>query len=180
MSDARQRNIDEINSSGSGYDVVIVCTGTQRQADFWQARLESGKGVLLPATSSVVAVHEDWPGGAGNGLGTFYAYLKACAAAKERFDMVRQSLHTTLRQPVPAQWRHADGTWIAGTAPRITAPCSADHAARARACAGFAGTPGGRHALDRALPHSWQRHPPGSSARCGEQQQARRQATGLD
>ena len=27
----------------------------------------------------MVAVHEDWPGGAGNGLGTLYAFQKAVA-----------------------------------------------------------------------------------------------------
>ena len=32
----------------------------------------------------VVAVHEDWDGGAGNGLGTLYAYHKACAQASAR------------------------------------------------------------------------------------------------
>lgn len=35
----------------------------------------------------VLAVSEDWAkGGAGNGLGTLYAYEKACRVAKERFD----------------------------------------------------------------------------------------------
>ena len=29
-----------------------------------------------------MAVHEDWDGGAGNGLGTLYAYEKAVAKAK--------------------------------------------------------------------------------------------------
>lgn len=35
----------------------------------------------------VLAVSEDWAkGGAGNGLGTLYAYEKACRVAKEKFD----------------------------------------------------------------------------------------------
>ncbi|KAJ8599959.1 hypothetical protein CTAYLR_002845 [Chrysophaeum taylorii] len=64
-----------------GFSVVIVCTGTEWQAKFWQARLERGKGYVIPATSDVVCVHEDWTtGGAGNGLGTLYAMRKAAAA----------------------------------------------------------------------------------------------------
>ena len=82
MADIRTTNIDTINSADSGYDIVIVCTGNEKQAEYWQQRLESVRGVVLPASSTVLAVHEDWPGGAGNGLGTFYAYVKACAAAK--------------------------------------------------------------------------------------------------
>ena len=32
-----------------------------------------------PQSTTIVAVHEDWPGGAGNGLGTLYAFQKAVA-----------------------------------------------------------------------------------------------------
>lgn len=64
-----------------GFDVVVVCTGTEWQAKFWQARLERGKGYVIPASCEVVCVHEDWKsGGAGNGLGTLYAMRKAAAA----------------------------------------------------------------------------------------------------
>lgn len=35
----------------------------------------------MPASTTIVAVHEDWPGGAGNGLGTLYAFQKAVAKA---------------------------------------------------------------------------------------------------
>ena len=40
--------------------------------------------MFFPKTTVVLAVHEDWEGGAGNGLGTLYAYKKACAAATLR------------------------------------------------------------------------------------------------
>lgn len=75
----RLSNIKEISSGESGYDVVIVCTSNENQCKYWQARLEHGKGSVIPTTCKVIAVHEDWPGGAGNGLGTLYAYQKALA-----------------------------------------------------------------------------------------------------
>ena len=46
--------------------------------------LESG----LLKGHKVLAVSEDWnaPGGAGNGLGTLYAWKKACALAAQKYD----------------------------------------------------------------------------------------------
>ena len=37
----------------------------------------------------VLAVSEDWssPSGAGNGLGTLYAYQKACKVAKDKYGV---------------------------------------------------------------------------------------------
>ena len=77
-------NIDLCCNVDRCYDVVIVCTGNPSQEKYWQSRLESGLGVFFPKTTVVLAVHEDWEGGAGNGLGTLYAYKKACAAATLR------------------------------------------------------------------------------------------------
>ena len=67
-----------------GFDVVVVCTGTEHQASFWQARLERGGSTIVPKGATVLCVHEDWNGGAGNGLGTLYAWRKACALAKAK------------------------------------------------------------------------------------------------
>jgi hypothetical protein len=61
----------------SGFDVLIVCCSNQAAEDFWQARLEQTIVQVTGATGKVLAVHEDWSGGAGNGLGTLYAYKKA-------------------------------------------------------------------------------------------------------
>jgi len=63
-----------------GFDVVVVCTGTEQQAAYWQAKLEKGRGTVVPLSCKVVCVFEDWNGGAGNGLGTLYAWQKASAA----------------------------------------------------------------------------------------------------
>ena len=81
-----------------GFDVVVVCTGTEHQASFWQARLERGGSTIVPKGATVLCVHEDWNGGAGNGLGTLYAWRKACALAKAKG---RGDLAAGLRGPAP-------------------------------------------------------------------------------
>jgi hypothetical protein len=63
-------------------DVVIVVTGSVQQENFWQNRLNSLQGFLFISPTYVICVHEDWPNGAGNGLGTLYAFLKAREKAK--------------------------------------------------------------------------------------------------
>ena len=67
-----------------GFDVVVVCCGTEHQAAFWQARLERGDSKIVPRGATVLCVFEDWEGGAGNGLGTLYAWTKALALASAR------------------------------------------------------------------------------------------------
>lgn len=49
-------------------------------------RLERGRGSVLPMNALVLAVEEDWPGGAGNALGTLYAYNNACKLAQAKFS----------------------------------------------------------------------------------------------
>ncbi|CAH0474955.1 unnamed protein product [Peronospora belbahrii] len=83
---AHQRNIDEINCL-DGYDVIIVCTSTPHQAQYWQDRLMATRGSISPKSAKVIAVFEDWDGGAGNGLGTLYAYTKAVAVGKELYGI---------------------------------------------------------------------------------------------
>lgn len=65
-SDILKKNIATMNSL-EGFDVVIVCCSSQKQANYWQKRLEDGRGSIMPLSSIVLAVQEDWPGGAGNG-----------------------------------------------------------------------------------------------------------------
>jgi len=71
-----------------GYDAVIVCTSNPAQEAFWQQRLEATRGQAAKEGALILAVHEDWLGdGAGNGLGTLYAYTKARAKAKSDFGI---------------------------------------------------------------------------------------------
>ena len=68
----------------TGYDAVIVCTSNIGQEKYWQGRLEATLGQAAKEGALILAVHEDWgKDGAGNGLGTLYAYTKARAKAKE-------------------------------------------------------------------------------------------------
>jgi hypothetical protein len=81
-------------SSPALFDVTIVCTTDDFQAAYWMERLSKGickgdgggGGGVYPM---VLAVSEDWssPSGAGNGLGTLYAFQKACRVAKEKYGV---------------------------------------------------------------------------------------------
>jgi len=79
-----QKNIDEMQK-GIGFDVVIICTSTVHQANYWEKRLTATRGTVAASDALVLAVDEDWnSGGAGNGLGTLYAFQKAAIAAKTK------------------------------------------------------------------------------------------------
>lgn len=76
------------------FDVTIVCTTDDYQAAYWMDRLSKGicKNTNNGASSlypMVLAVSEDWSSsaGAGNGLGTLYAYQKACRVAKTKYNI---------------------------------------------------------------------------------------------
>ena len=73
-----EANIDTMNNAGSaGFDVIIICTSTTSQAQYWQDRLDATKGVTSPSDAIIIGVDEDWNGKAGNGMGTLYAFVKA-------------------------------------------------------------------------------------------------------
>ena len=46
-----------------------------------------GKGSIIADSTTVLAVHEDWPGGAGNALGTLYAYQNASKLASSEYGL---------------------------------------------------------------------------------------------
>ncbi len=75
-----------------GADVVIVVTSHRCLEDYWQERLTRGIGYCLKEGTQVLAVSEDWPGGAGNGLGTLYAYQAACEKARRLWKLDLQAL----------------------------------------------------------------------------------------
>lgn len=60
-----------------GMDVVIVVTTSPDLANYWETQLMLSASPVIKPGALVVAVEEDWPGGAGNGLGTLYAFFKA-------------------------------------------------------------------------------------------------------
>jgi hypothetical protein len=84
---ASERALHEAVAAMSGrssgdqfFDVTIICSTDDHQASHWMSVLQAG---LLRNTKCVLAVSEDWTscGGAGNGLGTLYAFQKACRLA---------------------------------------------------------------------------------------------------
>jgi len=76
-------NILAMNSL-TGFSVVIVCCSNSFLSNYWQKRLEDGRGSVIAQDTMVLTVFEDWPGGAGNGLGTLYAFQNAAKLAKEK------------------------------------------------------------------------------------------------
>lgn len=81
------RWMNECARTGKGMDVIIVSTDSRAQEEECQRHLEGLLGDLIKPTAKVAAVWEDWPGGAGNGLGTLYAYLKGKAKLQERYGV---------------------------------------------------------------------------------------------
>mmetsp|Transcript_19706 Transcript_19706/g.41322 ORF Transcript_19706/g.41322 Transcript_19706/m.41322 type:complete len:569 (-) Transcript_19706:66-1772(-) len=94
------------STSPALFDVTIICTTDDYQAAYWMERLSNGicksnknnnnnEATATTTTTSdyhypmVLAVSEDWssPSGAGNGLGTLYAFQKACRVAKEKYGV---------------------------------------------------------------------------------------------
>jgi ADP-glucose pyrophosphorylase len=72
----------------SGMDIVIICANNPALVQFWEQRLQQTRKYLLHPKAIVICVEEDWAKeGAGNGLGTLYAYQKAILKAKEQFGI---------------------------------------------------------------------------------------------
>ena len=54
---------------------------------------------MTGVAATVLCVHEDWNGGAGNGLGTLYAFQKACAKGMAKgVDVAKQIQRTIPRK----------------------------------------------------------------------------------
>lgn len=84
-SDALQDAVSAMTSGDNQFDVTIICTTDEYQADYWMQRLGDG---ICKNSRMVLACAEDWgPGGAGNGLGTLYAYQKACKLAQTKYGV---------------------------------------------------------------------------------------------
>lgn len=93
--EALEAALQAMSSGKNCFDVTIICTTDDHQAEYWMDRFRQGllkKDHSADATSAypmVLAVSEDWndSGGAGNGLGTLYAFQKAAALAEKRYKV---------------------------------------------------------------------------------------------
>ncbi len=132
-------NIARMNDVSQGYDAIILCTSSSLHAAYWQDRLDRMKGLIIKKDTIVLAVDEDWPGGAGNALGTLYAYEKACKLALSKGFDVKSKLnnneisvalyHTagkgTRLAPLPAgENNNKPGVKLAATIPGSNDPIS--------------------------------------------------------
>eukprot|EP00301_Raphidiophrys_heterophryoidea_P014635 c23070_g1_i1.p1 GENE.c23070_g1_i1~~c23070_g1_i1.p1 ORF type:complete len:548 (-),score=189.06 c23070_g1_i1:168-1766(-) len=103
-------NLNKMNQAHiTGYDVVIVCTSNEQQESWWQDRLSYVRGQIIPQHTVVVAVHEDWDDGAGNALGTLYAYQKAVQKAKDTFNFDISARLADKENPVSVALYHTAG-----------------------------------------------------------------------
>lgn len=84
--------IDQAVVKNIGMDVIIVSTSNKQQELFWQKRLEKRLGDILKKDIFIVAIEEDWPGGAGNSLGTLYTYQKGRQKIQELHNVDIQQL----------------------------------------------------------------------------------------
>lgn len=89
--DTLSQNLQQMTQKNSGMDVLIIVTSDPEQEKYWEHRLNLVKPLLAHAHSLIITTHENWPGGAGNGLGTLYAYEQAKEKAKSihDFDLVK-------------------------------------------------------------------------------------------
>jgi len=59
-----------------GFDVIIV-VASMGNKEYWERRLEETKSEILSTKTKIIVIEEDWPGGAGQLLGTLYAWKMA-------------------------------------------------------------------------------------------------------
>lgn len=82
-------------------DLAIITTKNLEQKKFWDERLKH----TFPKTRFIVVI-EEWPGGAGNGLGTLNAFLEADAILRKEGG---PSLHQWLETGHPLALYHCAG-----------------------------------------------------------------------
>lgn len=80
-----EENLAQMRSLTYGMDIIILSVTSPHEELFWQKRLDSMRGQVIKEHTRVLTVCEDWEGGAGNALGTLYAFLKANHKMQERY-----------------------------------------------------------------------------------------------
>ncbi len=76
----------EAVKKGNGFDWVIVVSSNKEQAKFWQNRLQYLKGQVIGKNTKIFCQEEDWQDGAGQLLGTLYAFKKA----SQKIDLLKE------------------------------------------------------------------------------------------
>jgi hypothetical protein len=80
------RKMFECVAEGSGYAALIIVSTSEAEARYWQKRLEHTRPLVCGCDCEILSVWEDWisPQGAGNLLGTLYAWRRASQLASTR------------------------------------------------------------------------------------------------
>lgn len=75
-----------------GMDVVILSMSSPHEEYFWQKRLDTMRGQVIKEKARVITICENWEGGAGNALGTLYAFSKARSKLKahDQIDLLER------------------------------------------------------------------------------------------
>ncbi len=83
-------NIGLMNAAvkdNAGMDVIIIATSSRKHQILLQNRLHELKGALIKPSAYIICIVEDWPKGAGNGLGTLYAFKQAREVARSTWGI---------------------------------------------------------------------------------------------
>ncbi len=83
----QQKHLKDIQNLSYGMDIVIVSVTSEFERLYWYKRLNQMRGQIVKEKSLIITVVEDWPEGAGNALGTFYAFTKASEIALKNYGI---------------------------------------------------------------------------------------------
>lgn len=85
---AGRANSDNPSSKNiEGMDFLIISTSTKGQQEYWEQHLNKLRGKLIKNDAYLLVIHEQWPGGAGNGFGTLHAYSEGMKKARELYNI---------------------------------------------------------------------------------------------
>ena len=70
------KKMKQVIKKNQGFDAIIISASSGNK-EYWQERLEKSRNEILPLKTKIIIIEEDWPAGAGQLLGTLYAFQKA-------------------------------------------------------------------------------------------------------
>lgn len=82
-----ENSLLDIKNLSYGMDVIIISVTSTHEAIFWQKRLDEMRGQIVKRDALILTVYEDWDKGAGNALGTLYAFQKACEISLSKYNI---------------------------------------------------------------------------------------------
>lgn len=99
-------NLDQMCTLKYGMDILIISVTSPHEEQFWLNRLDQMRGQVIKEHAIVLTVYENWPGGAGNALGTLYAFHQATKKMQEKYG---QDLPAKLEQGASVALYHTAG-----------------------------------------------------------------------